>query len=430
MSKPVKNNLNFKYPMIKWAKDLFPLCRSLTGDGTRKTLSYFKNINKEFKTIKFKSGKKVFDWKIPDEWIINDAYIQHKSKKKFADFKKSNLHVVGYSHPINKIMSKEKLLKNIYTQKSQPNSIPYITSYYKKGWGFCLSEKQKKSLPRGKYKVLIDSKFKKGSLDMMHAVIKGKSNKEVLFTSYVCHPSMANNELSGPVLLNALMKYIKNRYSNRKFSYRFVLHPETIGSIAYLSKYKKILKKNTICGFNLTCVGDERAYSIVHSPSENTLADQALSSALIGKKNLKIYSFANRGSDERQYCAPKIDLPYCSFSKSKEYPEYHTDKDNFKVVTQKGLLQSFEVMKNIIDAFELELFPKSKITCEPNLGKRNLYPTLSRKGIYNNKIRLRSNLIAYANGKNSIFKISTLSKTNLKETCDEYKLLKTEKILG
>ena len=429
MSKPDKINLNSNYPMIKWAKDLFPLCRSLTGEGTRKTLSYFKNINSEFKVIKFKSGKKVFDWKIPDEWIINDAYIQHQTNKKFAEFKKNNLHVVGYSQSINKSMSKKKLLKNVYTQKSQPNSIPYVTSYYKKSWGFCLSEKQKKLLPEGKYKVFIDSKFKKGFLDIMHAVIKGKSKREILFTSYVCHPSMANNELSGPVLLNALMKYVKTRYPKRKFSYRFVLHPETIGSIAYLSKFKNVLKKNTICGFNLTCVGDERAYSIVNSPSENTLADEALKAALTGKKNLKIYSYLSRGSDERQYCSPKINLPYCSFSKSKEYPEYHTDKDDFKVVTQKGLLESFEVMKNIIDAFELALYPKTQIICEPNLGKRKLYPTISRKGIYNNEVKLRSNLIAYANGANSIFKISNLLNLNLDLVSKEFKKLKKKKIL-
>ena len=154
-----------------------------------------------------------------------------------------------------------------------PDAVPYVTSYYKRNWGFCLSQKQKKKLPKGNFKVVIDSELKKGSLDMMHAILKGKNKKEIFFSSHVCHPSMANNELSGPVLLNAILKYIKENYPNNIFSYRFILHPETIGSIAYISKYKKVLKKNVICGFNLFTVGDERAYTVIHTPQETTLAD-------------------------------------------------------------------------------------------------------------------------------------------------------------
>ena len=419
-----------EFPMIKWAKDLFPLCRSLTGDGTRKTLRYFQNINKEFKILKFKSGKKVFDWKIPLEWNIKDAYIEHKSKKRFAEFKKNNLHILGYSMPVNKIIKKEELLKNIYSQKDQPNSIPYVTSYYKKRWGFCMTENIKKKLPSGNYKVFINSTLTKGTMEIMHAKIPGKSKKEIFFSSYVCHPSMANNELSGPVLLNAIMQYLKKKYSKPSYSYRFVLLPETIGSIAYLSKFKNVLKKNVICGFNLTCVGDEREYTVINSPEGNTIADYSLESALIGKKNAKSYSFLHRGSDERQYCAPNIDLPLCRFSKSKNYPEYHTDKDDFKVVTEKGLNQSLDVFKDIIDAFEIGLYPKAKILCEPNLGKVNLYPTISQKGSYNNELVMRMDLIALSNGKNSIFKISKLLNKNLNKVSKEYNLLKSKGILA
>jgi len=425
----IKKKIDKKFPMIKWAKDLFPLCRSLTGDGTRKTLRYFQNINNEFKILNFKSGKKVFDWSIPLEWNIKDAYIEHNSKKKFAEFKKNNLHILGYSMPVNKVIKKEELLKHIYSQKDQPNSIPYVTSYYKKRWGFCMTENTKKKLPSGNYKVLINSTLSKGIMEIMHAKISGKSKKEIFFSSYVCHPSMANNELSGPVLLNAIMQYLKTKYPKSFYSYRFVLLPETIGSIAYLSKFKNILKKNVICGFNLTCVGDEREYSVINSPEGNTLADYSLESALIGKKNVKSYSFLHRASDERQYCAPNIDLPLCRFSKSKDYPEYHTDKDDFKVVTEKGLDQSLDVFKDIIDAFETGLYPKTKILCEPNLGKRNLYPTISQKGSYNNELVMRMDLIALSNGKNSIFKISKLLNKNLNTVCREYKLLKSKGLL-
>lgn len=416
--------------MLKWAKDLFPICRSLAGPGNKKTLKYFFKLNNEFKIIKFKSRSKVFDWTIPDEWSVKDAYIQHSSGKKFAQFKKNNLHIVGYSSAINKKISKKELMKKIFTQKDQPDSIPYVTSYYNKNWGFCLSENEKKRLPEGNYKVFIDSKFTKGNLEIAQAIIKGKKSKEVLFSSYICHPSMANNELSGPVLLNALMLYVKEKYPKNNFTYRFVLLPETIGSIAYISKYKKILKKNVCCGFVLTCVGDERGYSFVSTPQENTLADQAMLASLFDKSNFKKYHFKNRGSDERQYCYPGVDLPVCSYSRSKEYPEYHTDKDNFKVVTQKGLEGSFDVMKNIIDGFELGLYPKNTVTCEPQLGKRNLYTSnISQKGIYKEEMFTRKNLLAYADGKRNIFEICNIINTPLKKIIDQYIVLKNNKLL-
>ena len=230
--------------MIKWIHDLFPIYRTITGLGIKKTLEYFEKINPELKRIKFKSGTKVFDWRIPNEWKIEDAFIQHvKSGKKFAEFNKNNLHVVGYSTPMNTIMDKKKLMKYLHTSKKRKKAIPYVTSYYKKNWGFCISENQIKKLPPGKYKVYINSNLHKGHMDISHALLKGKSKKEILFTSYCCHPSMANNELSGPVLLNGIMKYLKRNYRKRNYSYRFILGPETIGPIAYLSKYEDILKK-------------------------------------------------------------------------------------------------------------------------------------------------------------------------------------------
>jgi len=417
-----------KSKMLNWAKDLFPIYRSITGNGTRKTLSYFEKINPELKRLKFKTGKKVFDWVIPKEWNIDDSYIEHESGRRFAEFKKCNLHIVGYSSAINKKISKNKLLEHVYTQKNQKNAIPYVTSYYKQRWGFCMSENQKKKLPKGNYKVVIKSSLKKGTLDLSHAILKGKNKKEIFFTSYICHPSMANNELSGPVLLNKIMQYIKLNYPNRKYTYRFVLAPETIGAIAYLSKFIKILKSNVICGFNLTMVGDERAYSYTSSRKGNTIADDAMKSALMGLKNVKMFSFLDRYSDERQYCSPGIDLPLCSFSRSRKYPEYHTDKDNFNVVTEKGLEGSFQVIKKIIDCIEMELYPKTNILAEPNLGKRGLYPTLSQKGNHNS-VQIRMGLISQADGDTNIFKISQLLKKPLKLICNEYKLLKSKKIL-
>ena len=416
--------------MIKWAKELFPLCRSLIGEGNRETLKYFKKINPEFKIIKFKSRSKVFDWKIPDEWIIRDAYLEHESGRKFAEFKKSNLHIVNYSQPINKVFSKKDILKKIFTEKSLPDAIPYVTSYYNKDWGFCLSENQKNKLPEGKYKAYIDSKFKKSHLDIAEAVVSGKNKKEIFFSSYICHPSMANNELSGPVLLNALLLYLKKNYKKTNYTYRFVLLPETIGSIAYISKKIRLLKKKVISGYVLTCVGDERSYSMVHSPTEKTIADFSLNSALRGLKNVYKYSFLDRGSDERQYCAPGVDLPVCSFSKSKIYPEYHSSKYYFNLVTEKGLNQSFEIMKNIIDGFEIGLYPKFKYLCEPQLGRRNLYTVkFSKKNTYKKELYIRKNLLAYSNGKRSIFEISNILNVSLNDLLEQYKILKKANVI-
>ena len=425
-------NNSIRYPMIKWAKDIFPLCRSLTGKDTFKTLLYFQNINPEWKFIKFKSGQKVFDWSIPDEWNIEDSFIEHESGKKFASFKKNNLHIMGYSCPVNKKISKTKLLENIYTIKKQPNLIPYLTTYYQKNWGFCMSENQKKKLPAGNYRAYINSTLKKGVMNIGEIIIKGKSKKEIFFSSYICHPSMANNELSGSVLLNALVKYIK-QLKKTNYTYRFVLVPETIGSIAYISKNLKNLKKNIKAGFNLSCVGDERSYSLISSRNSNSLADAALESALSSKKNFKKYSYLDRGSDERQYCAPGVNLPVVGFCRSKygEYPEYHTSADDFKLVTSKGLQDSFEVLKNIIDAFELGIKPKYTVLCEPFMQSKNIYPFFSKKEEHKTtKLRRRTlDILSYADGINNIFEISKIINMPLKSLIEEIEILKKNKLL-
>ncbi len=431
-----KDNLKKNYSSLKLithVENLFPICRSITGKGARETLSYFESYFSDLKRIKFKSGEKVFDWEIPPEWNINNAYIEHlDSGKKFANFSNNNLHVVGYSKPIQAEIKLENLLENIYSLPENPDWIPYVTSYYEKRWGFCLSDNEKKNLPKGLYKVKIDSEFnEEGTLDLSHAVIKGENNKELFFSSYICHPSMANDELSGPVILGKLLDYIKNNYPNPKYCYRFVLLPETIGSIAYLSKYSKTLQNNVICGINLSCLGDERAYSYVQSPYGDTLADEALNAALLNLDNVIKYSFLKRGSDERQYCSPQINLPLCTFCRSKfgEYPEYHTSADlPNKVVTDKGLNDSFQVLKFIVDAFEIGIYPLTLINCEPQLGKRGLMSSLSKKNIHTNS-QDRRNIIAYCDGKNTIFDICKITKINLKIVLLEIKILTEYKLI-
>lgn len=417
------------FSMYNLIQKLFPICRSITGPGIKKSFDIIQKIVPEFKRIKFKSGTKVYDWKIPYEWIIKDAFVLNESNKKIIDFKKNNLHVLNFSIPIDKVISKTELENHLYTLPNQPNLIPYVTSYYKKNWGFCLSENSRKKIKGSKFKVKIDSQFKKGFLELIELKLKGKKKKEIFFSSYLCHPSMANNELSGPSLIVKIAKYLLSK-KNTKFSYRLVLLPETIGSISYISRYKNDLRKNVFCGYNLSCVGDGKAYSHIYNINEGCFSDLVLSSALIGKTNLKRYSFLERGSDERQYCSPGVDLPLSGFCRSKygEFKEYHTSADNLNLVSEKYLQESFLVFKSIIDSFEDYFIPISTTKCEPNLGKRNLYSTISQKKNYR-KSNTVLDILAYSNGKRNIFEISQKLNKPLDVLISSCELLKKEKLI-
>ncbi|MDC3068347.1 DUF4910 domain-containing protein [Candidatus Pelagibacter sp.] len=409
---------------------LFPLTRSLTGDGVKKTLNIIKKELPKLKIKKFKSGTKVFDWNIPEEWNVTDAYIIDKYNNKIIDFKRHNLHLVGYSIPINKDVTKKELFKNLYFLKNQPKAIPYITSYYKRRWGFCISYNEYKILDKrysldDKFKVVINSNLnKKGNLNYGELILKGKSKKEILISTYICHPSMANNELSGPIVSMGLINYFKNKKLNKTL--RFIFIPETIGSISYLSKNIKYLKENVIGGYNLSCIGDDRQHSCMFSKYQNSPSDEAIIDAYksLRIKNYKIYSFLKRGSDERQYNSPGVDLKISSIFRTKyaEYPEYHTSLDNFTLVTLKGCVGGFNVARKSIEILLERIYPKFRIMCEPQLGKRGLYPTLSTKNKSKENKSFR-NFLQYADGTNSLEKISNLIQLNLNSTKKIYKIL-------
>ncbi len=393
----------------------------MTGVGVKKTLNIIQKEFSKLKIKKFKSGTKVFDWNIPEEWNVTGAYIIDKYNNKIIDFKKNNLHLVGYSIPIKKNITKKELFKNLYFLKNQPKAIPYITSYYKRRWGFCISYNEYKILDKryslnDKFKVVINSNLnKKGNLNYGELILKGKSKKEILISTYICHPSMANNELSGPIVSMGLINYFKNKKLNKTL--RFVFIPETIGSISYLSKNINYLKENVIGGYNLSCIGDERQHSCMFSKYQNSPSDEAVIEAykLLKIKDYKVYSFLKRGSDERQYNSPGIDLKISSIFRTKygEYPEYHTSLDNFKLVTLRGCKGGFDVAKKSIEILLERIYPKFKVMCEPQMGKRGLYPTLSTK---NEKKLTRSymDFLQYADGTNSLENISNLIKLDLK----------------
>lgn len=411
---------------------LFPICRSITGNGVRETLRVLQSICSAMTLHEVPSGTQAFDWTVPKEWNIRDAWIKNSKGEKILDFAKSNLHVMGYSLPVNKDVSLEELLPLIHTQPDQPDAIPYVTSYYKERYGFCMSQEQKDALQEDTYHIYIDSELKDGSLTYGEILIPStEGNKDEIFLStYVCHPSMANNELSGPAVTVYLAKWLLEK-THRRYNYRIIFIPETIGAITYLSQHLPEMKKNIRAGFNISCVGDDRTYSYVASRYGNTLADKVAKNVLYFRyPEYKRYSFLQRGSDERQYNAPGVDLPVCAVCRSKyaEYPEYHTSKDNMGLISPTGLQGAYEVYRDMIEA--LEYNHKYKIQClgEPQLGKRGLYPTISQKGQHE-LVAALTDFIAYADGTNDIIDISNKIQIPVRNLIPVVKILLKNKLI-
>ena len=414
--------------MYDWATDLFPINRSLTGDGVRQTLQYIKNIVPELEVNEVPSGAKCFDWKIPQEWNCNDGYIIDPDGNKICDFKTNNLHIVGYSTPIDSEIELEELIEHLYYLEEQPTAIPYITSYYSPRWGFCLSFNEFQKLKKGTYKVKINSELKDGSLTYGEVKLKGESEKEIFLSTYVCHPSMANNELSGPVVTTALVNFIKS-LKNRKYSYRIVFIPETIGSITYISRNIDEMKKNIIAGFNISCIGDDRSYSYIPTRYGNTLSDK-VSKHILKNIDYVEYSFLDRGSDERQYCSPGVDLPIATICRTKygAYPEYHTSLDDLTVISPSGLYGGYDKIKKAIELLEMNNYYKVNVLCEPQLGKRGLYPTISTK-TSGAVVATMMNFLAYADGSNDLIDIANIIGVQAEELFDIVHKMKVAKLI-
>ena len=410
---------------------LFPLNRSITGKGYQKSLDIISEII-PLKKINFLTGQKVFDWKIPKEWNVKDAYIKNKNGDKIVDFKKNNLHLVSYSKNIQSKLKLKELKKNLYFIKKMPNAIPYITSYYKKRWGFCLSYNHLKKLKNETYTIKIDSSLKKGKLTVGELLIKGKSKKEILISSYLCHPSMANNELSGPLTLAFLYNKLKNQ--NFKYSLRFVINPETIGSIAYISKFKNKLKKNVIAGYVLTCCGNNGIIHYKKTKRNNAISDLALIESMKNLKN-KILDFYPTGSDECRYNSIGINLPIGSFMRtnSSNYKEYHTSLDNKKIINFSNIVQNIKILEKAIKKINSSNFYFNKYNnCEPFLTKRNIYNSISKYNFYNQVEVINDSffwLLSYSDGKTSDLEISKLSGIDLKIINKAAKILIEKKLL-
>ena len=400
--------------MYQLAEKLWPITRSLTGKGVRETLGYIKQEIPELKIESVYTGTKAFDWTIPKEWNITEAYIEDETGNKVVDFLENNLHVVGYSIPVDVWLTLDELEEHLHSIPNQISAIPYVTSYYKEQWGFCIAHEDRQKLKPGKYHAVIKSTLFDGELNYGEIILKGTEEKEILLSTYICHPSMGNNELSGPVVTTFLVKWLK-KIKKRKFTYRIIFVPETIGSILYLSKHIKHLKKNVIAGYQVTCVGDNDCYSYLPSRNEKTISDVVAKHVLFHfDANYKKYTWLDRGSDERQYCAPGVDLPIATIMRSKygEYSEYHTSLDNLNFISADGLNGGYHALKKSLEILELNFYPKITVLCEPQLSRRGLYTVLGTKGKNSGeRVRLMMHLISYSDGTKSMLDISIILKT-------------------
>lgn len=362
--------------MFQLAKEMYPYCRSITGDGVRATLAGVRR-HLALDLHEVPSGTQAFDWTIPEEWNIRDAYIKDSTGERVVDFRKSNLHVVGYSAPVHEKMSLGQLKQHIHTLPGQPDLIPYRTTYYHRTWGFCLSQHHLDSLRDGEYEVCIDSDFRDGHLSYGEFVVKGRREEEVLISTHVCHPSLANDNLSGIALATFLARQLSGLDTG--YTYRFLFIPGTIGSITWLSRNEHLLPRIRH-GLVLSCVGDAGGPTYKRSRRGNAMIDRAVEHVLrhCGGSPV-VENFSPYGYDERQYCSPAFDLPVGLFERSQygKFPEYHTSADNLDFIGPVHLEESYRMILSVIEVLEnnasyLNTNPK----CEPQLGRRGLYSAI------------------------------------------------------
>ncbi len=362
----------------KLLHDLWPIMRSITGEGVRETHDILSDIF-PLQRLEIPSGTDVFDWTVPKEWRFRDAYVVDPSGRKILDAKENTLHLVNYSAPFEGIVSLEELQEHLYSLPDQPQAIPYVTSYYKQRWGFCIADAVRKELSEGDYKVVIDTDLFPGSMTISEIVLPGESDREVFFSTYTCHTSMANNELSGPVTSILLARRLACR-KNRRFTYRFVFLPETIGAIAYLYKKGCALKKCMVAGYVVTCTGLSEKFTYQKSRGGSTAADVAAQHALAGLGvDHDVRDFQPAGSDERQYCSPGFNLPVGSLMRGPYhlYPQYHTSDDNLDLLSVDALIGSVDAYEAICDTLERNrTYENLNPHCEPFLSKHDLYPSV------------------------------------------------------
>ncbi len=416
--------------MIEFISRVWSFNRSITGLGTSQTLQ---EINRELPKLqvkKVKSGTVCWDWEVPKVWRVDRAYILDSKGHEIVNLVNNNLHLTSYSIAFDGYIRLEDLKKHINTMRESPDAIPYVTSYYHSSWSFNLAYNQLKNLQDELYYVKIESSFEEGFLEYGELYIEGKSKKEIVFTTYVCHPSMANNELSGPAVAIQLARYIQSL--DHHYTYRILFVPETIGTIAFLSKNLDELKENFLSGHVLTCLGDERAWSYMPSRKGQELCDLVSRRVLLHNQiKYKEFSFLERGSDERQYCSPLVNLPVSSIMRSKygTFPEYHNSKDNLDFISAKGLNDSLTIHTLLVDEYERNRVPRAVKYGEPMLSKRNLRSNLGG-GDLSSEDRLISNVLALSDGSVDIEELSRILKVSKEKLWSAVDLLIKEELIS
>ena len=360
------------------ARELWPITRSLTGPGYRQTLERLEQLTGPMERHRFATGEQAFDWTVPNEWTVREAWIKGPDGSLVCSLAENNLHLVSYSAPVHARMPLAELEQKLHSLPDQPRAIPYRTSYYREDWGFCLTHEQREALPDGEYEVLVDADLAPGHVEVGEVAIGPAGAPQVLLSTYCCHPSMANNELSGPVVCAQLAALLRSREATLRHRYRFLFLPETIGSICFLSRFGEELRERLVAGFVVTCVGDPGAFTYKRSRRGDALPDR-LTEHVLRHSGVphRIEPFVPFGSDERQYCSPGFDLPVGSLMRTMyhRFPEYHTSLDDLEFVTADALGGTLELYLRVVDALEANrVLVNTMPYCEPQLGKRGLYP--------------------------------------------------------
>jgi aminopeptidase-like protein len=363
---------------------LWPLPRSITGDGVRATHRVL-GERAPLRTIEVPSGTTCFDWTVPPEWVCRGAHVIDPHGRRRFDVAENNLHLVGYSTPFRGRISRAELDLHLHSRPELPDAVPYVTSYYAPRWGFCVPHVERLDLPEGEYEVVVDTELVDGSMTLSDCVVGGTLDTEVLFSSYTCHPSMGNNELSGPLVL-ALACERLSATGGTRHSYRFAWLAETIGTLAYLAEHGERLRSNLVAGYVVTCIGDQAPFTFKRSRRRDTLADRAAAHCLhhLHGTFTTLEFDPGDGSDERQYCSPGFDLPVGGLSRSiyGSYPEYHTSRDDRSLIPPEALAESVETVLAIISVIEANrTYRRTMPFGEPQLGRRGLYPTLGLDSI-------------------------------------------------
>jgi len=425
------NGMLVEDKLFELAERLFPISRSLSGSGVVETLNELSKHLPNLELSNFTSGDKVFDWVVPNQWEIQEAYVIAPDGRRILDFDENNLHVVGYSTPFEGELSLEELDERLHSLPDQPDAVPYVTSYYAETWGFCISHNDRKALAKGTYKVKISSSLFKGVLPYGQVLLPGKSKSEIVLSTYICHPSMANNELSGPIVTTAVMNELSK--VETYYSIRALFLPETIGALAYMANNLHEMKANIIAGYVVTCVGDERQWSLLKSRTGDTVADFAAEAVLSRfHADYVQYPWTARGSDERQYCSPGAELPFASIMRSKygTYPEYHSDKDKLRtVVTGVGLKESAELLLEVVSYLDSLSIPKASNIGEPQMSSRGLYPTLSIKGGYDSWNSDLLDVLSLCDDKTSLDQIALRLQLDLKYVKELTSFLQSSNLL-